>query len=474
MRLSGSSIGIPACDESVMIEKRTQYHLQIPDPVLYCMEVLSMSGCEAWLVGGSVRDLCMGRTPTDYDLTTDATPEAMLALFSARKTLDAGIKHGTVTVIVDGRPVEITTYRTEGAYSDGRRPDYVEFTPSLEKDLVRRDFTINTLVLNEKGILRDYTGGLEDIRKGLIRCVGDASERFREDALRVIRALRFASVLGFTIEPETSAALLSQAPLLRHIAAERIWTEFSGLLCGEFVRPILEDYTDVFAVIIPEIRAMRNFDQRNPYHKYDVWTHTIRVVEGVPPEKTIRLAALLHDVGKPKTFTLDDEGIGHFYGHDAEGARMASEILLRMKCDTRTRSSVEELIRIHCVPISPDEKIVKRRLNQYGAETIDRLIDLKIADAKAQSELSADRIAPLEMTREMVRKCVARNECFSKKSLAIDGTDLIRIGVKEGPEIGLILEEILQKVICGELKNDRDVLLDHVSAEKKVNSDTMM
>lgn len=474
MRLSGSSIGTPAYVESIMIEKKTQYHLQIPDPVHYCMEVLSKGGHEAWLVGGSVRDLSMGRTPTDYDLTTDATPEAIQMLFSDRKTLDSGMKHGTVTVIVDGKPVEITTYRTEGAYSDGRRPDYVEFTPSLEKDLVRRDFTINTLVLNDKGILLDYTGGLDDIRNGLIRCVGDASDRFREDALRVIRALRFASVLGFTIEPETSAALSAQASLLRHIAAERIWTEFTGLLCGGFVRPILEDYADIFAIIIPEIPAMRNFDQRNPYHKYDVWAHTIRVVEGVPPEKVIRLAALFHDVGKPATFTLDTDGIGHFYGHDAEGARMASEILLRMKCDTRTRTSVEELIRIHCVPISPDEKTVKRRLNQYGAETIHRLIDLKIADAKAQSELSADRIAPLLETREAVRDCVARAECFSIKSLAIDGADLIQIGMKEGPEIGKLLEDLLQKVICGEVKNDRTALLGYVISEKEVGSDTIV
>lgn len=456
-----------------MIERKTQFHLQIPGPVLQCMEVLSKGGHEAWLVGGSVRDLCMGRNPTDHDLTTDATPEQMLALFSGRKIADTGLKHGTLTVIADGTPVEITTYRTEGAYSDGRRPDHVTFTRYLEKDLVRRDFTINTLVLNRQGTLRDYTGGLADIDAGLIRCVGDPAERFREDGLRVIRALRFASVLRFSVEPQTSAAIFAQAGALRQIAAERIWTEFTGLLCGEMIRSILEDYADVFEVILPEIRAMRNFDQRNPYHIFDVWAHTARVVEGVPPEKTIRLAALFHDIGKPRTFTLDGQGIGHFYGHDAEGAKMVSEILLRMKCDTRTRTSVEELVRIHCVPISPDEKTVKRRLNQFGAETIDRLIDLKIADAKAQSELSADRVAPLEQTREAVRKCVERNDCFSKKSLAINGSDLIRIGVGEGPEIGMMLEEILQKVIRGELKNDRDVLLDYTGFGKKIADETI-
>ena len=451
----------------MMVEVQTQYHTMIPDPVLYCMEVLSKAGFEAWLVGGSVRDFCMGREPTDYDLTTDATPEEILALFSDRKTLKAGLKHGTVTVIADRKPVEITTFRTEGAYSDGRRPDHVEFTPSLEKDLVRRDFTINTLVLNEKGILRDYTGGLEDIQHGLIRCIGDARARFREDALRILRALRFASVLGFAVESETSAALFAQALLLRSIASERIWTEFTGLLCGDHVRTVLEDYFDVLSVILPEIQPMKNFDQHNPYHKYDVWLHTVRVVEGVPPEKVIRLAAFFHDIGKPVSFALDDEGIGHFYGHDAEGARMVSEILLRMKSDTRTRTGVEELVRIHCVPISPDEKTVKRRLNQYGEETIRRLIELKVADAKAQSERSADRIAPLLETLEAVRKCVTENECFSRKSLAIDGADLIQLGVIEGREIGTLLEEILQIVIRGELVNDRKILIDYVATRRR-------
>jgi tRNA nucleotidyltransferase (CCA-adding enzyme) len=229
----------------------------------------------------------------------------------------------------------------------------------------------------------------------------------------------------------------------------------------------LEDYFDVLSVILPEIQPMKNFDQHNPYHKYDVWLHTVRVVEGVPPEKVIRLAAFFHDIGKPVSFALDDEGIGHFYGHDAEGARMVSEILLRMKSDTRTRTGVEELVRIHCVPISPDEKTVKRRLNQYGEETIRRLIELKVADAKAQSERSADRIAPLLETLEAVRKCVTENECFSRKSLAIDGADLIQLGVIEGREIGTLLEEILQIVIRGELVNDRKILIDYVATRRR-------
>ncbi len=446
-----------------MIEVQTQYHMKIPDPVLHCMEVLSKGGFEAWLVGGSVRDFCMDRTPTDYDLTTDALPEEMLILFSDRKTLTAGLKHGTVTVIIDGHPVEITTYRTEGTYSDGRHPDYVEFTSSLEKDLIRRDFTINTLVLDRQGILRDDTGGLEDIRKGRIRCVGDPASRFREDALRVLRALRFASVFGFAIEPETAVELSAEAPLLRHIAPERIWFEISGLLCGEHVRPVLEDYFGVFVVLIPEIGGMRGLDQRNPHHKYDVWSHTTRVVEAVPPERTLRLAALFHDIGKPGTFTLDNDGIGHFYGHEIEGARMASEILLRMKSDTKTRIMVEKLIKIHCVPISPDDKTVRRRLNQYGAEIVNMLMELKIADAKAQSELSSDRIEPLLEAKETVQRCLMESACFSTKGLAIDGSDLLRSGMREGREVGILLDEMLEKVLRGELENDRTAMLDYAN-----------
>lgn len=445
-----------------MIEQKTNYHIKIPDPVLYCMEVLSKGGCEAWLVGGSVRDLCMGRTPTDHDLTTNALPDEMLSLFAGHKILTAGLKHGTVTVIVDEMPVEITTYRTEGAYSDGRRPDFVRFDRSLEKDLTRRDFSINTLVLDARGFLRDYTGGLEDIRTGVIRCVGVPSIRFREDALRILRALRFASTLGFRIDPETEAALSEQASLLRNIAAERIMAEFAGLLCGAHVRKVLEDYRSVISEVIPEIQPMFGFDQRNPYHDHDIWSHTARVVEGVPPERVIRLAALFHDIGKPSTFTLDADGVGHFYGHDATGARMASGILLRMKCDTKTRKQVETLIRIHCVPISPDDKIVRRRLNRYGEEVVNMLIDLKIADAKAQSALSRERVGPLAETKTAVRRILSRNDCFSIKGLAINGSDLINSGLREGPEIGKLLAEMLEKVLRGEIENDREALLGFV------------
>ncbi|MBN1892738.1 MAG: HD domain-containing protein [Clostridiales bacterium] len=455
----------------MVIEMRTEYHKRIPDHVLQCMGRLSKAGFEAWLVGGSVRDFCMGREPTDFDLTTDASPDRLTEIFSDFKLVTAGIKHGTVMVVIDGRTVEITAFRTEGTYSDGRRPDHVEFTSSLVEDLVRRDFSINTLVVNSKGVLRDYTGGLEDIEKGLIRCVGVPAERFREDALRVLRALRFASILGFSIEDETARALKEAAPLLKNIAAERVRAELAGLLCGPFVRPVLEGYFEVFSVIIPELGEMRNFDQRNPYHKYDVWEHTVRVVEAVPPEETIRLAALFHDIGKPSSFTLDEKGIGHFYGHEAEGARIATEILIRMKCDTKTRTDVETLVRIHCVPISPDNKTIRRRLNQYGAEIVYMLIDLKIADAKAQSDLAKGRIQPLFETKEALRKCIEQNECFSIKSLAVNGRDLIACGLCEGPEIGILLEKLLQRVIRGELNNERSELLRYAASQMREQKD---
>ena len=296
----------------------------------------------------------------------------------------------------------------------------------------------------------------------MIRCVGVPAIRFREDALRIIRALRFASTLGFRIDPETEAALAELAPLLRKIAAERIMTEFTGLICGAHVRKVLEDYRAVIAEVIPEIRPMFGFDQRNPYHDHDIWAHTARVVEGVPPERVIRLTAFFHDIGKPSTFTQSADGVGHFYGHDASGARIASEILHRMKCDTRTRKQVETLIRIHCVPLSPDDKIVRRRLNRYGEKVVNMLIDLKIADAKAQSARSRDRVQPLFETREAVLRVLAQNECFSIKGLAINGSDLLNSGFREGPEIGKLLSGMLEKVLRGEIENDREALLGFV------------
>lgn len=446
-----------------MIEETTEFHTKVPDHVLDCMRVLSNSGREAWLVGGSVRDFCMGREPLDYDLTTDATPDETMRLFSGRKILTSGLRHGTVTVLIEGRPVEITTYRTEGAYTDGRRPDYVRFTPSLEEDLKRRDFTVNTLVLNEQGVLRDYTGGLADLHAGLIRCVGDPRERFREDALRILRALRFASVLGFILEPETAEAAVEESHLLGQIAAERVWTEFSGLLTGTNVRRVLEDYREVIAAVIPETKPMMGLNQRNPYHCHDVWSHTAHVVEAVPPNKTLRLAAFFHDIGKPATFTVDEKGVGHFYGHDAVGAEMTAQILSRMKSDSQTLFLVEKLVAIHCIPLSADNKIIRRRLRQFGPEILKLLIALKIADAKGQSELSRDRIGHLIETREAIQLCIREKECFSLEHLELNGADLLRLGFGEGPSIGLLLDEILEKVIRGDLVNHHDELIRYAS-----------
>ncbi len=431
----------------------------IPDHVLQCMRELSEAGHEAWLVGGAVRDFCLGKIPTDFDLATDATPDRMLVIFSDRRILSTGIRHGTITVFFGAHPLEITSFRKEGTYSDGRRPDFVTFTSCLNSDLTRRDFTINALAMNENGLLIDMFGGCDDLSDGLIRCVGKPMERFREDSLRVLRALRFASTLGFRIEPQTSDALRACAVLLGSISAERVWEEFIPLICGGNVGPVLENYDDVIAQIIPEIRPMKGFHQHNPYHHLDVWTHTVRVVENVPPEKTVRLAALFHDIGKPGTFSSDEKGVGHFYGHEIKGANIAYDVLGRMRSDSATRADVKQLVAIHCIPVSPDEMTVRRRLNQYGPEIFNQLIDIKIADAKAQSGLCSGRIDALLESKERARECILLKKCFTKGNLMINGSDLMEEGMSPGPKMGRLLEEILGKVIAGELSNERECLI---------------
>lgn len=454
---------------------QTNDYTKIPEYVQKCMSELTGAGFEVWLVGGSVRDFLMGRIPTDYDLATDASPEEMMDVFSGRKIVPTGIQHGTITVIINDYPVEITTYRTEGAYSDGRRPDSVEYTRSLEQDLLRRDFTVNALVMNREGKVCDYTGGLRDLQNHIIRCVGDPSLRFREDALRILRALRFASTLGFSIEKETAAALVAEKNLLRNIAAERVWVEWTGILCGENVRTIMEMYFEVFAEIIPEMIPMRHFEQHNPHHKYDVWQHTIRVIESVPPEKELRLAAFFHDIGKPATFSCGEDGIGHFYGHEAESKRIASEVLLRMRSDTQTRQAVEKLVALHCVPIEPEEKMIRRRLNQHGSKTVRQLLDLKKADVMAQSAQNQYRLEHIRKTGEMLQEISAGNSCLSRKELVVHGEDLIALGIPAGREIGQWLERILDKVIDGELENEKETILQYISAlqsGKNVGGDT--
>ncbi|MBU5626913.1 HD domain-containing protein [Oscillibacter sp. MSJ-2] len=428
----------------------------IPQDVAEVLARLSRSGYEAWCVGGCVRDALLGAEPQDWDVTTSALPEQVERIFPGR-TIPTGVKHGTVTVRSGGRSIEVTTFRRDGAYLDGRHPEHVTFTASLREDLARRDFTVNAMAMNADGTIVDCWGGREDLRRGIIRCVGEAERRFEEDALRIMRALRFAAVLGFTIERETSYALRRDRERLRAIAAERIYTEFTKLICGKHMAPILREYPDVLAVFLPEIGPMVGFDQRNPHHCYDLWEHTIRAMEAVPPEAVLRYTMLLHDIGKVKSFTVDEKGIGHFYGHPRLSREMAEAIARRLKMDNERRELILTLVEWHDRVIPRTEKGVARALRKLGEERFRLLLQVKRADNMAQASQAFQ--TEIDRTEELCARLVGQGRCLSLRQLAVNGRDLMELGYR-GTEIGRELEHLLDLVVDGVRANDRRELLD--------------
>lgn len=441
--------------------------VQLPAGVYRALSMLEDAGYEAFIVGGCVRDALRGITPKDYDITTSALPEETKSVFRDYRVIETGIQHGTVTVMMDGMPLEITTYRTEGTYSDNRHPDSVSFTTSLREDVARRDFTMNAIAYSPVRGLIDYFGGAEDIRGGIIRCVGDPDTRFREDALRMMRGIRFASALGFAIEEKTAAAIRENKERISAVSAERIRVELTKLLCGANVKNVLMDWWDVLGVVIPEILPMHGFDQRTPYHIYDVWEHTAVAVSETPPVTHLRLSALLHDIGKPPSFFTDEKGVGHFYGHPAVSEKMAEEILARLKYDNVTRRRVVTLVREHDRIIEPTETAVKRALFRLTPEVFFNLLIIKRADNLAQSPNYRDRLATYDRIESMAQDILERNECVSVATLAVNGGDLIAIGMKPGKEIGEMLSLLLEQVIRGDLANDRDELLTYVKKKMR-------
>ena len=439
----------------------------LPAGVSRALSMLEDAGYEAFIVGGCVRDALRGITPKDYDITTSALPEETKSVFRDCRVIETGIQHGTVTVMMDGMPLEITTYRTEGTYSDNRHPDSVSFTASLREDVARRDFTMNAIAYSPVRGLIDHFGGAEDIRGGIIRCVGDPDTRFREDALRMMRGIRFASALGFAIEENTAAAIRENKERISAVSAERIRVELTKLLCGANVKNVLMDWWDVLGVVIPEILPMHGFDQRTPYHIYDVWEHTAVAVSETPPVTHLRLSALLHDIGKPPSFFTDEKGVGHFYGHPAVSEKMAEEILARLKYDNVTRRRVVTLVREHDRIIEPTETAVKRALSRLTPEVFFNLLIIKRADNLAQSPNYRDRLATYDRIESMAQDILERNECISVATLAVNGGDLIAIGMKPGKEIGEMLSLLLEQVIRGDLANDRYELLTYVKKKMR-------
>lgn len=435
----------------------------IPERVRQILEKLERAGYEAWCVGGAVRDLLLRREPGDWDVTTNALPETVMELF-APDAVATGLQHGTVTV-GGGRGVEITTYRRDGEYLDNRRPESVEFTSSLCEDLARRDYTINAIAMDLRGDLCDPWGGQADLARGIIRAVGDPASRFGEDALRIMRGLRFAARLGFSIEEQTREAIHRCAPLLKNIAVERLYVEMTGLLCGEHAARVLLDYPDVLGVFLPEILPCVGFDQRSKYHVYDVWEHTARSVGAVENIPVLRWTMLMHDLGKPDTFTVDENGAGHFYGHFQESVSKAKSIMDRLRFDNRSKQQILTLVERHDSELALTDRAVRRNLSRYGEETLRLLLAVKRADNLAQSPEYRGRQELIDQWEQLLNMELASGSCFSLAQLTVKGNDLVALGLK-GKQIGEMLEELLSLVIEEKLPNERAVLIEY--AKEKV------
>lgn len=425
---------------------------------LSVLERLNDNGHEAYFVGGCVRDYLRNVSPHDYDATTSARPEEIRDAFADCPVITTGIRHGTVTVLWEGLPVEVTTYRVDGDYADGRHPEQVSFTRSLTEDLARRDFTVNAMAWSKDSGVVDPFGGREDLREGILRCVGEPALRFEEDSLRILRALRFAATLGFSLDSATESALRQGREGLSRVSPERIREETEKLLCGDHVFPILTQFPEVFGVFLPELLPQVGLDQKNPHHIHDLYTHTAHVVSVVPPKPHLRWAALLHDVAKPETFSVDEQGIGHFYSHASLGTQRADEILRRLKVDGETRKKATALIRYHDAPVDPSERAVRRRLNQLGPDLFFDLIALARADNLAQAPHLRDRQELCDQSIETARRILEEEQCFSLKNLALNGNDLMDLGYR-GADVGKGLSFLLDGVLDGVCENERDALL---------------
>ena len=439
----------------------------LPLGAAFIIDPLQENGFEAYVVGGCVRDRLLGRVPKDWDICTSASPQQVKEIFGDKRVIETGLQHGTVIIVMLDGLYEVTTFRVDGAYSDNRHPDEVKFVKNLEEDLARRDFTINAMAYNDRRGLVDPFGGEKDLADGVIRCVGDAAARFHEDGLRLMRALRFASKYGFRIEDGTAEAVHKCSHLLQNIAVERINTELCRLLCGKSVLQVLLDYPDVITEIIPEMKPCVGFRQNNKYHEYNVYDHIAHAVSNYTGEDTVvNVTLLLHDIGKPNCYTEDERG-GHFYGHGVVSRDIAEGVLTKLRFDNQTKADVLELVLFHDSVIEPTQKTVRRWLNKIGPEQFYRLLEVRMADILAHSkDTQASRIERCNALRTIVGDILEQQQCYTVKDLAVNGYDVMQSGVPEGKEVGAALNEILDKVIGGELENERSALLEYLSKRK--------
>lgn len=434
--------------------------ISVPAHISEVIRRLEEKGFEAWCVGGCVRDSLLGNSPHDWDLTTAALPQEVKDCFPEFGTVDTGIRHGTVTLLLPEGPVEITTFRVDGGYRDNRHPELVRFSMNLREDLSRRDFTINAMAYEEKKGLADPFHGREDLEHKLLRCVGDPRRRFSEDALRILRALRFASRLGFSIEEETRKAAWMERKRMQALSQERICSEIKGLLCGAYASQVLRENREILFEVLPELIPMVSCTQENPFHCFTVWEHTLHVLDASPRDFVVRMAALLHDCGKPACKTIGENGVAHFYGHTKESAAQAAKILERLRCSKKESEEILELVRAHGqeLPFTPGR--VKKLLNRLGETQLFRLFSLLRADLSGQpSSLWEERSRWILEGERMAGEILEQRECFSLKDLAVNGRDLLQLGFPGDRRLGEALSRLLGAVQEGELPNEKEVLL---------------
>ncbi len=432
----------------------------LPNEVKIIINELNKNNFEAFAVGGCVRDSLLGIVPNDWDICTDATPAQMIKCFKKYKTFDSGIKHGTVSIVINNKVYEVTTYRIDGNYADNRRPDSVLFTKDIMTDLARRDFTVNAMAYNEKSGLVDPFSGRLDLKNKIIKCVNDPDTRFNEDALRILRALRFASVYNFKIDKETAAAVHKNAELLSHIASERIASEFNKLLCGNGAESILNDYRDVVAVFIPEIIPTFDYEQHTKHHNRDLWHHTTYSVISVENSLLLRMTMLLHDLGKPRACKCDDDGTCHYKPHPKYSAETAEIILKRLKYPADFIKTCVTLIKFHDVRFNSSKHRLRHVMNAIGSENVELLLKIQRADITAQSEYKhAEKIEKLNRACQSYNQILYDNDCFTLKQLNINGNDIKNIGVAQGDKIGKILKMLLSLVMEDKLENEKSALI---------------
>ena len=433
--------------------------MDMPKNVDIAINLLQSAGFEAYAVGGCVRDSLLGKTPNDWDITTSAKPEDMKSVFADFHCIDTGIKHGTVTVVIDGEPLEITTFRLDGEYEDNRHPKSVTFTSNLGADLGRRDFTVNAMAYSKMTGTVDLFGGQNDLKNKIIRCVGDPDRRFNEDALRILRALRFASALDFEIEEKTAQSLLKNRALLGNISEERIAKELLKLVCGKGAKRILTDFAPVLFEILPELQPMYKNSHDNPHHCYDIYEHTLIAVESIDPEPTLRFAMLLHDCGKPAVKKFDENGVAHFYGHQRISAEISAQILARLKVSNKFRDEILFLVSNHDRwELYENTEKMPRYLSKFGLDGVLKLLKVMRADVLAQSPEYRYRLDQIADAEETAKNLAAQKPCLSLSELQINGRTLMDIGIPQGRKLGAVLAQLLDEVIDGVTKNTQEAL----------------